>query len=638
MNIRKSLSRVCVTGTLAVIAGCMVKPSNIQDNEALANCNFDVATTDEMFDVAILNGRVMDPECNFDGIRNVAVKDGQIVLITTETIKGREIIDATDHVVAPGFIDTQNHGHSMIWNAKIGLRDGVTTPLDLEAGTHNAKLFYENRENKWPVNYGAAVSHEMLRMIVLDKLKIDEEASAPELLGSLRAESYKENNIPDWAETVSTLDQINEIMRLADEEFRQGALSAGSTMGYMAKGASTLEVFNYQKVAANYGRASSFHVRLLGNSKPPYEGNLGSFEQLVNGMALNAPVLFSHNAYQGWWEIEEHAQLFRDQGKNVWSEYYPYHCGSSTIGSEFLKPEGMKLIGVEYKNMQDPRTGEPYTLESYQAQVAKDPGYTIILCFPVKEGWMDLFVKVPHMTVAGDGMPGVDIKGKPLTWDSPYEDYVGHPRTAGSHARSFVIARKNNVPLMHTIASNSYWSAKHLGDAGLKSMQERGRLQIGKVADITIFHPEAIQDNAEYVLGKNALPSTGIPFVLVNGVIMVKDSKVQDGKFPGQPIRYDVEEKGRWVDLEKESYLEQLLQPEYPLDDGIGSSKINTSQIRPSKQNPEKSVEAFKTQENWFAYYPPEAAELMECKHGGVHMFNAKRPDFRFNWPRSSAM
>ena len=48
---------------------------------------------------------------------------------------------------------------------------------------------------------------------------------------------------------------------------------------------------------------------------------------------------------------------------------------------------------------------------------------------------MDLFVKVPHMTVAGDGMPGVDIKGKPLTWDSSYEDYVGHPRTAGSHAR-----------------------------------------------------------------------------------------------------------------------------------------------------------------------------------------------------------
>ena len=51
-----------------------------------------------------------------------------------------------------------------------------------------------------------------------------------------RGASYDENGIPDWAETQSTLEQINEIMAIADEEFRQGALSAGSTMGYMAKG------------------------------------------------------------------------------------------------------------------------------------------------------------------------------------------------------------------------------------------------------------------------------------------------------------------------------------------------------------------------------------------------------------------
>ena len=34
------------------------------------------------FDVVILNGRVMDPETNFDGIRNVGVKDGKIAIIT----------------------------------------------------------------------------------------------------------------------------------------------------------------------------------------------------------------------------------------------------------------------------------------------------------------------------------------------------------------------------------------------------------------------------------------------------------------------------------------------------------------------------------------------------------------------------
>lgn len=518
------------------------------------------------YDVVILNGRVMDPETNFDEIRNVGIKDGIIVYITEEAISGTETIDAAGHVVSPGFMDTQNHGHGLIWNAKIGLRDGVTTPLDLEFGNVNVAKFYDERDGQWPVNYGAAVSHEIHRMIVLDSLEITESVGAEAALKYLRGDSYKSNGIPDWAETQSTLDQINEIMANVDEDFRAGGLTAGSTMGYMAKGASTLEVFNFQKAASNYGRGSSFHVRLLGNSNPPYEGTLGAWEQLVNGMALDVPVLFSHNNNFAWWEIEEHAQLFREQGKNVWSEYYPYVCGSSTIGSEFLTPEGMKLIGCTYENMKDPRTGEAYTLESYKAKVAEDPGYTIILCFPVKEQWMNYWLEVPHMTVAGDAMPGVDIDGNWLEWEDPYEKYVGHPRTAGSHAKSFRLARENGVQLMQTIAQNSYWTALHLGDAGLESMKVRGRMQEGMVADITIFDPETITDNATYILGENGLPSTGIPYVLVNGVIMVKDSKVQDGLYPGQPIRYPVEEKGRWETLAKEPFLEDLLTPQFPED------------------------------------------------------------------------
>lgn len=516
------------------------------------------------FDIVITNGRVMDPETNFDAVRNVGIKDGVIVRITEEELTGSETIDATGLVVSPGFIDTQNHGHGLIWNAKIGLRDGVTTPLDLEAGNLNVAKFYEERKGKWPVNYGAAVSHEMIRMKVLDSMDITESSDASHMLKILRGDSYKTNGIPDWAETRATLDQINAMMAIADEEFRQGALSAGSTMGYMAKGASTLEVFNYQKVAANYGRASSFHVRLLGNNKPPYEGTLGVKEQLVNGLTLDAPVLFSHNNNFGWWEVEEHAQLLREQGKNVWSEYYPYTCGSSTIGSEFLTPEGIKLLGVDYSNMTDPKNGETYTLESYKAQMAKDPGYTIILCFPIKEEWMNLWLEVPHMVVAGDAMPGTDIDGEWLSWEDSYDSYVGHPRTAGSHAKTFRLAREQNVPLMQTVAQNSYWSAKHLGDAGLEFMQVRGRMQEGMVADITLFNPETITDNATYILGENGKPSTGIPYVLVNGTLVVKDSKVLDNVYPGQAVRYPVEEKGRWVPLEREAFLENLLTPEFP--------------------------------------------------------------------------
>ena len=57
------------------------------------------------FDLVVLNGRIMDPESNFDGIRNVGIKDGVIGLITEGNIEGKETIDATGLIVSPGFVD-----------------------------------------------------------------------------------------------------------------------------------------------------------------------------------------------------------------------------------------------------------------------------------------------------------------------------------------------------------------------------------------------------------------------------------------------------------------------------------------------------------------------------------------------------
>ena len=168
-------------------------------------------------------------------------------------------------------------------------------------------------------------------------------------------------------------------------------------------------------------------------------------------------------------------------------------------------------------------------------------------------------------------MPPVDEEGNALTWGDPFEAYNGHPRTVGTHAKVLRLAREHGVPLMQALAQNSYWSAKHLGDAGIEAMKVRGRMQEGMVADITIFDPEAVTDNGTYTVGENGRPSTGIPYVLVNGVIMVRDSVVQDGLSPGQPIRFEPEAEGRFEPLEKEAYLDNLLAPVDFADEGLGA-------------------------------------------------------------------
>ena len=47
-------------------------------------------------------------------------------------------------------------------------------------------------------------------------------------------------------------------------------------------------------------------------------------------------------------------------------------------------------------------------------------------------------------------------------------------------------------------------------------------MQEGMVADIVVFDPETVTDNGTYTVGQNGNPSTGIPYVLVNGTIMVR--------------------------------------------------------------------------------------------------------------------
>jgi N-acyl-D-amino-acid deacylase len=118
---------------------------------------------------------------------------------------------------------------------------------------------------------------------------------------------------------------------------------------------------------------------------------------------------------------------------------------------------------------------------------------------------------------------------------------------------------------MFSLAHLSYWSALHLGEAGLQDMKDRGRVQVDKVADLTLFDPETVTDHATYKAGENRLPLTGIPSVIVNGTVVVRDSKVLDVK-PGQPIRYPVEGKGRFKPVGVAEWINEktILSSRYP--------------------------------------------------------------------------
>lgn len=524
---------------------------------ALLSAAFCMQVMAAPYDLVINSGRVMDPETGFDAVRNVGVTDGLIQAITTEAIIGERVIDASGLVVAPGFIDTHFHGMDE-FAVKMALRDGVTSGMDLEAGAYNVSQWYADKKGKTQVNYGVAASYLVNRMKVMDpEVKLHEPVDATN--GKPYLNHAAADGTAAWATVRANAEQMNAIIRNLDEELRQGALGVGLLVAYAARGATSYEVFEVQKSAARYGRLTSVHTRYHLDAHTPTEATIGFDEVFTNAMLLDAPLLLAHNNDYGWEENEEKLQMARAKGLNMWSEHYPYDAASTFVSADFLRPEvWLEKNGYRYEEtIYHPESDSFLTLETYTDLIEKDPGTLVVMYIPPRKKWVAHWLRMPHMTVASDGVPGVDGNAKLLPWNADYREYAGHPRTAGARARTLRLARETGVPLMHSLAQLSYWSAKHLGDAGVKAMQVRGRVQEGMVADLTLFDPKVVSDRAGYKVGTNGLASTGIPWVIINGKVVVENSRVLQQVKAGHPIRYAVEEDGRFKPVSATGWLEK---------------------------------------------------------------------------------
>jgi len=491
------------------------------------------------YDLVILKGRVIDPETMLDAVRNVGVKDGKIAAITTEKIRGKDKIDAKGHVVAPGFIDTHSHTVVTEIGQKIHLRDGVTTAMELEAGVYPVGLWYDSWEGRGQVNYGATASFIGVRETVFNP---DYKTSDGANVNDILLPSGTHINF-DWSTTVGTDEQIEKILGLYEQGLKEGALGVGNTAGYMPNGLTTREVNGAMALVGKYGGVMAMHGR-YSSQMPPQSGLLGTSEAVAATAAHDGALIVQHMAAQCL-ALTPDCQALIDaayhEGTQVIAEIYVYTYGASIVGAPYLKPDNyQRNMGRTYKDITNQLTNESLTKESYEQLMKDAPNTPIMFENATKE---DMYVALAHPTaiIASDAMQYSNKSDGKLAraWDTPYDQMNGHPRAAGTHAKVLRLVREDDLmPLMLAVSKMTFMPAKFLADNGIDRMATKGRMQIGMDADITIFDPNKVTDNSTNAMG--ALPSTGIPYVIVNGTVVVKDSKVLKDVYPGQPIRRKV--------------------------------------------------------------------------------------------------
>jgi len=442
------------------------------------------------YDLVIANGRVMDPASGLDAVRNVGIAGGRIAAISETPLRGKRVIDARNHVVAPGFIDLHEHGQSEE-AYRMMVRDGVTSALEIEVGVADVAKFYADRASGQIVNYGASVGHIPARMKVLG------DPSTNILPAGVGGTGHA---------TEAQIAQMEAILR---KGLKEGAVAVGLGSAY-TPGASMSEIQRMFKVAAEGNASAHIHLR---------NGVAGLDSTIAAAKAAGAKLHIVHvNSVSddALPTFLAHIQAARDRGQDVTTEAYPYGAGMTSIQSA-LFDDWQTWPDAKFQQHQLVSTGERLTRQTF-AEARKQGGTVII--HSRSEEQTRAAIASPLTMIASDGF---------------IENGRGHPRTSGTYAKVLgkYVRQEHVLTLMDALRRMTIEPARRL-EARVPSMAAKGRIKVGADADLTVFDPATVIDRSTY---ENAMiPSAGIPYVVVNGQVVVDKGEVTPAR-PGRAIR-----------------------------------------------------------------------------------------------------
>ena len=454
------------------------------------------------YDLVITGGRVIDPETGLDAIRHVGINAGVIDAVSATPLYGKEYLDAVGLVVAPGFIDLHAHGQN-IAGQTYQVRDGVTTALELEGGLSpfpsDEKLHKQltGRSGKSLIHYGYSAGFLGARLVV------------------------KNHDLQRFKYEVASEEEREKILSYIEQDLNNGAIGIGLPLDYISKGVNPAELEGIFRLAARRNVPLFVHIRM-----PDESSDLSGFEELVALVRLTGASLHMvHITSTGLSRVPRYLEIMeqaRADGFDITTEVYPYTANATGINAQILDGDWETRWGISYQDVEWPPTGQRFTDKLMWDEYREQYPHGTVIMHSMKEEWVELAIGHPGVMIISDGM-------------IQKMDQRFHPRVAGTYARVLgrYVREKNIISLPEAIAKMSYLPAKRLENF-TPIMKRKGRIQMGADADITMFDPDTVADQATYAAPNQF--SIGIKHVIVSGQIVVKNEAIQSDVFPGQLI------------------------------------------------------------------------------------------------------
>ena len=561
------------------------------------------------YDVVINGGLVVDPETNLQAIRNVGIRNGSIAAISSTPLRGRTTVNAKGLVVAPGFIDIHVHGQS-IPTDWLSAFDGVTSAIDTEAGRFPTGLGYAaSSVGGRPLNYGMSTAWAGARAEVAAGLLQD--GTLPKMFLALS----KSTGAIVTSRYASDRAQLT--LALTEAGLREGGLGIGMPIGYLSR-SNKDEYIDSGLLSHSFNRPLFSHLRheLINPHPEAAEGAdtqtaMDAFQEGIEVSArTNAVNVLQHinsTATVALGSVIPLIQRAIAQGIPVVPEVYPWGAGSTTVQADFLEPSILELLKLEPSSIRpvtDPNKRFA-SLQEFANWRSKEPGDTTVVVHyldetdPKDQRLLDQAVLMPGIIFASDAMP---IASSPSTakqwggtlapasrflatapWDAKTQSMpagigTSHPRMAATYSKIFanyVIGGANSIErkqqgldgnltatglrkltLMQAIRQSSLLPANLLA-AGTPAAHNKGRLQVGKDADVVVFDLARFSPRADYPAEKNLLPSLGVKHLLVNGQFVIRDAKLDPNARPGKALRAPVADAVRPLEIKTWKLVDQ---------------------------------------------------------------------------------